>query len=477
MDMTGRKISRDDLEKDVQSGFPQQREPRSAGEILDRMLERVSAVDFHAESRIRREAKIARNVFIVIVTEQILRLFRGSRYDLSVRGLTVYLYDGVKWIPVAEQVFKRFLGEAAKRMEAPEFDAKYYRFRDDLYKQFLASAGVITRDGSSSGAMINLQNGTLEFSDGRRGLREFRKEDFLTYQLPFEYDQAADCPTFRKFLSRSLPDEGSQMILAEYIGYVFAPSLKLEKALLLYGEGANGKSVIYEIISALLGQENISCYSLQSLTAPEGYQRAELGGKLLNYSSETNGRIDQAIFKQLVSGEPVEARFIYERAFILKHYARLMFNCNVLPRDSEGSRAFFRRFIIIPFDVSIPEGEQDIDLAKRIIKNELPGILNWVLEGLDRLLANKRFSHSEKVEEMSRRYEEMSHTVASFLRKAQISPGVSRQIRTTVLYSDYLQFCVAENKVPKSRNRFWDTLREKGFQRVHGREGDFIYCE
>jgi putative DNA primase/helicase len=153
------------------------------------------------------------------------------------------------------------------------------------------------------------------------------------------------------------------MILAEYLGYIFTRSLKLEKALLLYGSGANGKSVFFDIINALLGPENTSNYSLQSLTSQNGYQRAELSNKLVNYGSEMNGKLEAYIFKQLVSGEPVEARHIYGHPFIMTRYAKLIFNCNELPKDVEQTHAFFRRFLIVPFNVTIPDIRENTTMS------------------------------------------------------------------------------------------------------------------
>ena len=123
-----------------------------------------------------------------------------------------------------------------------------------------------------------------------------------------------------------------------------------------------------------------------------------LGNKLVNYASEINGKMDVSIFKQLVSGEPVDARLPYGEPFTLVNYGKLIFNCNQLPTSVEHTHAFFRRFLIIPFEVTIPEEQQDDQLAEKIIKSELSGVLNRVLEGLKRVLKQRRFTKSEAME-------------------------------------------------------------------------------
>src|SRR5690606_14910936 len=141
--------------------------------------------------------------------------------------------------------------------------------------------------------LINLQNGTFEITPTKQFLREFKSEDFLTYQLPFEYNPKAECPLFKSFLNEVQPDESAQNVLAEFVASIFIRrnTLKLEKALLLYGTGANGKSVFFEVINALLGTESVCNFALDKLTDDSGYSRAVFASKLLNYSSELTNKV------------------------------------------------------------------------------------------------------------------------------------------------------------------------------------------
>lgn len=158
------------------------------------------------------------------------------------------------------------------------------------------------------------------------------------------------------------------------MGYIFTNGLKLKKVAILYGGGANGKSVFFDIIQALIGRDNICNYSLQSLTKVDSYERASLSNKLLNYASEINGKLEASTFKQLASGEPIQARQIYGQPFTMMNYAKLMFNCNELPKEVENTEAFFRRFLIFPFTQTIPKAEQDPELSTKIIQTELSGV-------------------------------------------------------------------------------------------------------
>ncbi|KAA6326757.1 hypothetical protein EZS27_024182 [termite gut metagenome] len=295
--------------------------------------------------------------------------------------------------------------------------------------------------------------------------------------MPFEFNPQAKCPLFNKYLQRVLPDEDCRKVLAEYLGYIFVNNLKLEKALILYGSGANGKSVFFEVVNAILGDENICNYSLQNLTKYDSYQRAELSNKLLNYASEINGKLEASIFKQLGSGEPVEARQIYGKPFVMRGYAKLMFNCNDLPKEVEQTNAFFRRFIIIPFNQTIPEAEQDPELAKKIISSELSGVFNWVLDGLKRILEQKKFTQSTIVREQVEAYRKESDSVAMFIDEEGYSPAVNESVLLKSLFDAYKVYCNENGYRVCSSKTFSGRLKALGFESKRQEHGYVVYAK
>ena len=410
--------------------------------------------------------RLALKHYLIISVENTLKLAEENRWGLCKNHDFIYLYNGSFWADIDKETFQKFLGESAEKMGVAKFSARYYQFREQLFKQFLAQAYLPTPEGNKDTVLINLLNGTFEVSPQGTKLRPFDRADFLTYQLPFEYNEQATAPIFEAYLNRVLPDKERQRVLAEYLGFVFikhgSNALKEEKALILYGTGANGKSVLFEVVSALLGANNVSNFSLQSLTNENGYFRAKLANKLVNYASEINGNLEASIFKQLVSGEPVEARLPYGQPFILKQYAKLIFNCNELPKDVEHTNAYFRRFLIIPFDVTIPEQEQDKNLHTKIIQSELSGVFNWVLQGLNRLLEQKHFSQCEASQQAVEQYKTESNSVQMFLNENEYvsSPTENRLIKN--LYPEYRAFCIDDGMPPFKKSNFIKQLRALG---------------
>ncbi|CAA7386977.1 DNA primase family protein [Chryseobacterium fistulae] len=419
--------------------------------------------------------------YLVLSIENAIYLAEKNRWGLCKNHDFIYLYNGTFWNEIDKEQFQKFLGESSERMGTPKFSARYYQFREQLFKQFLSTAYLPTPETHKDKVLINLQNGTFEVSPKTVSLRPFDCLDFITYQLPFKYDPQAKAPLFQVYLDMVLPDKESQKVLAEYLGFVFIKhgnnTIKEEKALILYGTGANGKSVFFEVVNALLGEENVSSYSLQSLTNDNGYFRAKIAGKLVNYASEINGNLETSIFKQLVSGEPVEARLPYGQPFTLKQYAKLIFNCNELPKDVEHTNAYFRRFLIIPFNVTIPPEEQDKNLHTKIIENELSGVFNWVLEGLNRLLEQKRFSDCQAAQKELEQYKMESNSVQMFLNdhEYQSDPKSYRLIKD--LYHEYRAFCMDDGNIPFKKTNFIKQLKALGIIVDRNRYGNVAFIQ
>jgi putative DNA primase/helicase len=433
----------------------------NTGKALEKEREEAKDIKKQLES-----LKLNSKHFLVLSIENALKLAKENNWGLCKNHDFIYLYNGAFWGEIDKDTFQKFLGEAAEKMGIAKFSARFYQFREQLFKQFLATAYLPTPEIDKNKVLINLFNGTFEISSSGTRLRAFESSDFITYQLPFKYNEDAKAPLFEAYLNKVLPDKECQAVLAEYLGYLFikhGSSLKLEAALVLYGGGANGKSVFFEIINALLGAENVSSYSLQELTDDPGYYRAMIANKLVNYASEINGKLGASKFKQMVSGEKMTARLPYGQPMELTDYAKFIFNCNELPKDVEPTNAYFRRWLIIPFNVTIPKAEQDSELHTKIINAELSGVFNWVLEGLKRLLEQRRFSICAAAQKAVEQYENESNSVQMFLIENDYKASQGSQKLIKELYIDYRSFCTEDGLMPFKKINFIKQLRALNF--------------
>lgn len=472
--------------------------PKPHEEILDRILDEIEPIDFEERAKegfknrlkvpglstkekdkikeLLENFKLSEKHFLILTNEEIINLAKRKNWGICKNQAFVYLYNGTHWKTIDEKVFEKFLGEASEKMGVGRFSAQHFQFREKLFKQFTATGYLPAPTKPKNKVLINLENGTFEISE-EPILRPFDSSDFMRYQLPFAYDEKATAPKFQAFLNSVLPEKDKQEVLCEYLGYIFISTrkLKLEKVLFLYGTGANGKSVIYDIIRALLGNQNTSEYSLQSLTDTNGHYRAQIADKLVNYATEINGKLESSKFKSLASGEPMEARLLYRDPFIIEDYAKLIFNTNELPKEVEFTHGFFRRFLIIPFEVTIPENEQKKGLASEIIKEELPGVFNWILIGLNRLLTNGRFSESPSIDKALEEFRTESDTVKRFLDEFDYLPDPDNKILLKDLYPQYKNFAFEDGNRVLSKSNFKKRMELNKIQVKRESEGIQVY--
>lgn len=441
--------------------------------VLNAIIALCITLDFKAIARLEEGQNVSIKQQQIIVVEQILKIAIENRFSLCKKNGSVYVFNGAYWKQIEKEELEHFLGVVAEKFGVAEYTAKHYTFKQELVKQFLSSAYLKEVTSGVGEVKINLINGTFVIRPEGNYMKPFDRNDFLTHQLPFAYEEYADCPLFEQYLNRVLPDKELQDILAEYLGYAFVSNskLKLEKAMILVGNGANGKSVLFEIVRSLFGEENISNYSLSSLTSKEGYHRAMLSDKLLNYASEISPTMDPTFFKQIVSGEPIEARLPHKDPFILKDYARFLFNTNSLPKNVEHNEAFFRRLIILEFKVTIPENERDPNLAQKIIATDLPGVFNWVLGGLSRLLRNQGFTHSGIVDQVLTNFKLHSDSVHLYMDEKGYEVGEDEKIDAYEIHHDYQEYCKNSGYRPCARNTFNERLRFLGYNIIRRNSG------
>lgn len=424
-------------------------------------------------------SKVPMRYYIAAAVHEIIEAAKRLNLGLCVRHGAIYGYTSTHWQEIADEELKKMLAKMALKVGfTSKMEARTPKFREDIFKQFMGDALENAPEPDKEGkTLINLRNGTLEIANGTVRLREHRAEDFLTYCLAYDYNPRAEAPLFTGYLKRVLPERESRLIAQEFLGYAFTSGLKLEKVLVLYGSGGNGKSVFFEVVTAAFGKENIAHKGLGELCQRgdrgNGH-RAEVENKLLNYSSELNpAGADIDTFKTIVSGEPITARRLYKDPFTYRPTFKMIFNANKLPAETERTDAYFRRFLIVPFEVTIPKEEIDVSLPQKIISRELPGVLNWIIEGLQRIAAQHRFTESPKAAEALQAYKEESNNVAQFVKGYGLTPSPYEFLPNAELYRTYSEFCNESGYKRLSQINFGKELRALGFEadnrRVNGK--------
>jgi putative DNA primase/helicase len=375
----------------------------------------------------------------------------------------VNVFSGTHWDRVEQQQWKDFVNLCAEKCGVPESQRMIPSFMKALYEGVAFNLAKNRKQRIPDDEVwMNMANGTLVVcQDGNITLREHRKEDLFFYTLNYVYDSMAECPLWHKFLDRVLPETESQQVLAEFIGYSLMKSHSLEKMLWFYGEGLNGKSVTLEIVEALLGARNVSFLSLCDLTNDD-VKRAGIEHKMLNISHESGKEVNANVLKQLTSGERVLIKHLYMDLRETNDYGKFIAAFNALPR-AELTFGYFRRLIILPYLVTIPAEEIDRQLTSKL-KQELSGILNWVLKSIPQLMTRREFSSSESCEKALEQYRLQSDNVRLFAND-QCEPSEKSTIASEI-YAAYRNYCFGSSLKPIGKQKFYERLDGLGYERV-----------
>lgn len=283
---------------------------------------------------------------------------------------------------------------------------------DDVYNS-LKIKTFISPELVNVQGRLNLKNGILDLVTG--DLLAHTPEYYSTLQTDLDFDPLAICPLWREHLNLVLPVREEQYLMAEMFGYCLVPDTSLQKGFLLYGEGNNGKSVCTDVLEAMVGEQN--CGALELKDFGNQFRPAQLKNKLINISGEqsSEGLVDDAIVKKIISGDPITVEKKYENAYRDRLFARFIVNCNILPKTRDKTRGWYRRWIIIPFKMEVEDYDRVPNFSKEIIKTELSGVLNWALLGLMRLRKNGDFSIPPSSSEALEEYKQEINPTLQFM--------------------------------------------------------------
>lgn len=317
---------------------------------------------------------------------------------------------------------------------------------------------------------LHFQNGTLSKDENRQFTVFSEEKDFCLNRFPVRYNPDAPRPErFLQYLDDVYQDD-DQITIQQYCGYCLLPTTILQKALIIIGEGGEGKSVLGAILNGVLGKDN--CYNESIGTLQKAFGVANVEGKLLfidddlSESALTNARM----FKNLVTNKTTisaEKKFVQGNE-ILSFVRFLCFGNFTLQALYDLSEGFQRRQLILQAKPKDPDRIDDPFIDREILENEAEGVMMWLLEGLNMLIQNNwQITISERTKEKSEDFKRENDSVTLFLTECRgicIEEGERAHSRS--LYTAYERFC-DENALTALREQsFLNVLRTKG-RRFH----------
>jgi putative DNA primase/helicase len=233
--------------------------------------------------------------------------------------------------------------------------------------------------------LFNCPNGTVDLRDGR--LRPHSRDDFLTAMCPTKFDPDARAPRWERFLAEITGDDRDLAgYLLRLIGYCLTGTVREQVFPILWGHGANGKSVFLDTIKAVVGPDYATEAAPDLLVVSKMKQHptelADLRGRRLVVASETaeGAEMKVQLVKRLTGDERIKARYLYGDFFEFHRTHKTILVTNSAPEIREDTEAVWRRVRMVPFAITIPPEKRDPRLLETL-RTEAPGILASLVRG------------------------------------------------------------------------------------------------
>lgn len=298
---------------------------------------------------------------------------------------------------------------------------------------------------------ISLQNGILliprNFATEEIKLIPHSPEYFTTVKLPYEFNKESKCPVFDSFLNEMLPDQLSQQLIWEWLGYNLIPHLNYSKMLILSGEGANGKTVVATVLTEMLGRDNTTSVNLDSFSAQRTFPLSAMVGKLANIVGDLNetNKHAEGLLKSIVAQEQVtiERKGRDPQQVILA--AKQTFCANAMPKWKDTTDGIYRRVIPLPMKIQIlDESKQNRNLINGKYwqdSGELSGILNKALSALATLQRRGKFELPKDAEQFLNQYRDDNNPAREFLKENYMEADQNDFVFSSETYFFYRGFC------------------------------------
>lgn len=320
-------------------------------------------------------------------------------------------------------------------------------------------------DLDSDALTINTQTGLLRFTvidmrdDGAGKQAEVKREQhervatvtgrnkpqYITKMMPVDYDPDAKCPNFEAFLERVQPDKDMRLFLQRWFGLSMT-ALPIQKFLYCYGMGANGKSLLAGLMRRMMG-DYATMVKIESLTGKNRKSGSDATPDLMRLigaraaitnEPEEGERLQEQKVKEMTGGDEMLVRNLHSDFVAFTPYFKLTFTGNHKLEIRGTDDGIWRRPLLCPFDVQIPEGERDEKLGDRLFEEEAPGILNWMIQGLIDYLEGG-LQEPAKVTEATEEYRKDSDPIGDFLATAcEVDGGTDFLASRDLVHACYL---------------------------------------
>jgi putative DNA primase/helicase len=299
-----------------------------------------------------------------------------------------------------------------------------------------------------NGVVVNIWQYARALSEGREPTGHTRPLSPLFFSPDYvEYDWNPDAmpEKFHAYLERVQPKTDNVEAICRMMGILMADTTRYEVFWQLYGSGSNGKTVLLDVIKAMVGKGNLSFVPLHSLVErfgpwPLAESKVNICGELPTDVGRGQLYQIEGEFKNCVSGGEIE----YEQKGKDKYFAqcrsRFIMATNSLPTFVDKSDGIWRRLRVIPFNQQIPDDEKDVNLAEKITADEMPGVLAWALDGLAQVIKAGIVSECEEGETVKKSHRAGCDHEIEFLKDHYRKGTHGERVKAAEMYKKYREW-------------------------------------
>lgn len=333
-----------------------------------------------------------------------------DRFITDIDTGILYYYDGKAWIKDANNYLKFIVARILREEN-----------KVSHYNNIAHHLESVTLEKLQFSKKIACENGLLDVETG--SFTEYcpdSKFEMPFYYIPIKYDAVAKCPNWAAFVNQVVtPDDVAT--LQEWSGYCLLPNYSFHKIMWIVGSGRNGKGVWQRTIEGILGNSNVSNVGLEEFDGTHRFSMHQLYGKLVNFCSEpkTNRELQTSLLKYATGQDTIEAELkCKQKRLSFKNCAKITVLANKFPKINDQTTAFKERRLFLKFPNEFTGSNQIINLENFWLTGEheeKSGILNWMLQGLKRLLEQGHFTTSRTQDETELEFLRASDSVSAFI--------------------------------------------------------------
>ena len=406
-------------------------------------------------------------------------------------------WDGKSWAPASKEVHlmratRSVIADIATRTNNNRSAAWAFKSQDAGKLSAMINLarsserlGAAFADLDRDNFLLSVANGTIDLRTGE--LLPHRRDDLITVRSPVVYDPDATCPRWDRFIAEVFePVPDAAVFVQRFAGYSLTGDTSAQCLLFAHGGGENGKGVLFNMIGQLLGKQLSGPMAMELFVDrqvkkvnPE-YAIASAADKRTVFVSESKkgDRIDGQMVKMLTGQDALDARHPHGRPFSYEPKFKLWMASNWLPAIDADDHALWRRFRVVPFQVTFSGERRDSNL-KHTLMGELPGILAWAVRGCLAWLADgggiRGLGDSVSINKATAAHRSYGDDVGQFLSEhchVPVPDGYPAA-RCAGVYQRYQQWARSQGLEAKTAKELRAELAYRGIERF--KKGTYHY--